>query len=83
MWLDSYSFLFQDYLEHVLHPIDISVIRQRLESNEYATADTFINDFRTVFKNSKNYNTDRRSLVSLSIFILISDGVEDDFMIIH
>lgn len=54
---------FPEYLETVREPMDISTIRHRLDANQYDNAEAFIRDFQLIFKNSKSYNTDRRSLI--------------------
>nr|XP_047135862.1 PH-interacting protein-like [Hydra vulgaris] len=55
--------LFPDYLSVIHDPIDLSTIRQRLDSNQYDDAESFIRDFQLIFKNSKTYTTDRRSAI--------------------
>ncbi|XP_066914028.1 PH-interacting protein-like isoform X2 [Clytia hemisphaerica] len=52
---------FPDYTECVAEPIDISTIRHRLEQHQYGDAEAYIRDFQLMFRNSKTYNTDRRS----------------------
>lgn len=57
------EFLFKGYSDVIREPMDLSTIRHRLESNQYDNAEAYIRDFQLMFKNSKTYNTDRRSLV--------------------
>jgi len=45
--------------------MDISTIKHRLEAKQYGDAEAYIRDFQLIFRNSKIYNTDRRSLVSV------------------
>lgn len=57
--IDAYP----DYCEKIKKPIDFSVIRSRLCYNMYTNEDfnQFEKDCRLVFKNSKAYNTNKKS----------------------
>lgn len=46
----------QDYLLVILHPMDLSTIRQNLLSGQYDCPSSFLSDIRLVFKNAKTYN---------------------------
>ncbi|XP_065649847.1 PH-interacting protein-like isoform X2 [Hydra vulgaris] len=54
---------FPDYLSVIHDPIDLSTIRQRLDSNQYDDAESFIRDFQLIFKNAKTYTVNRRSAI--------------------
>ena len=55
---------YPDYLESVGTPIDLGTIRTRLLSNHYANdVKKFDADCKLLFKNSKTYNTDKRSKI--------------------
>lgn len=60
--------LFLDYLQIVDTPMDLQTIREELRGDNYLTPQDFAKDMRLIFQNSRNYNTNKRSRVSL-IFI--------------
>lgn len=55
-----------DYLQIVDTPMDLRTIKEDLFGGNYETASDFIKDMRIVFRNSKLYNTNKTSRVSLS-----------------
>ncbi|ERF77136.1 hypothetical protein EPUS_07677 [Endocarpon pusillum Z07020] len=44
------------YFEYVKHPMDISVIRKKLESDQYNSVAEFIADAKLMFNNCRTYN---------------------------
>ncbi|XP_065649848.1 PH-interacting protein-like isoform X3 [Hydra vulgaris] len=60
---DAYESDVPDYLSVIHDPIDLSTIRQRLDSNQYDDAESFIRDFQLIFKNAKTYTVNRRSAI--------------------
>ena len=61
---------YPDYLETVETPVDLKTIRDRLLNNEYHNdINKFDADCKLLFKNSKTYNTHKRSKV---IFVVVS-----------
>ena len=44
------------YLEKVKNPIDLSTIKNKLQANEYKTANDFMQDIRLIYKNAETYN---------------------------
>ncbi|XP_022655767.1 PH-interacting protein-like isoform X2 [Varroa destructor] len=54
---------FQDYLEVVDMPMDLSTVSQKLTNADYATPEEFASDMQLIFTNSKNYNTNKRSRI--------------------
>src|ERR1700691_1230780 len=54
---------YPDYREKILHPTDLSTIKQQWLAGLYASPSEFAKDVRQIFSNSKMYNTDRESKV--------------------
>lgn len=54
-----------DYSQIVDTPMDLLTIKEDLHGGNYNSPMEFINDIRLIFKNSKNYNTNKRSRVSI------------------
>lgn len=58
---------------HIVHqPMDLSTIRNNLESDVYDNPNEFCRDVRLIFTNSRSYNTNKRSKVS---------NDDDDFLL--
>ncbi|KAJ4462651.1 putative transcriptional activator SPT7 [Paratrimastix pyriformis] len=47
-----------DYYDVITNPIDISTIRKRLKSGHYTTGAQFFDEFRLMYRNCREYNTD-------------------------
>lgn len=62
----------QDYRELITSPMDLTTAKEKLTNDGYEDPTAFGNDVRLVFQNSKNYNTNKKSRVSLSSFNKIS-----------
>lgn len=56
---------FEDYSQVIDVPMDLSTIREELAAGAYASPLDFAKDVRLVFQNSKNYNTNNKSRVSI------------------
>ncbi|XP_057380734.1 PH-interacting protein-like [Daphnia carinata] len=50
-----------DYLQVMDYPMDLETVHEELRLNNYATPMEFARDVRVIFKNSKNYFTNKRS----------------------
>lgn len=61
-----------DYLASVDTPMDLRTVKEDLLGGNYNSIAEFVNDMRTIFSNSRNYNTNKRSRVSL-MFIRFDD----------
>lgn len=57
---------FPDYLEIIATPMDLRTVKEDLLGGNYDDPLDFAKDVRLIFLNSKNYNTNKRSRVSLS-----------------
>lgn len=58
---------FPDYLEIIATPMDLRTVKEDLLGGNYDDPLDFAKDVRLIFLNSKNYNTNKRSRVSLSL----------------
>ena len=56
---------YEDYLEKVSSPMDLSTIREQLMSGNYEDPKDLNKDLKLIFQNSKLYNTDKRSVIFL------------------
>lgn len=54
-----------DYLQIIDTPMDLMTIKEDLIGGNYASQSAFIKDMRLIFTNSKNYNINKRSRVSI------------------
>lgn len=54
-----------DYLQIIETPIDLSTIKEELASDNYGSPMDFAKDVRLIFQNSRNFNTNKRSRVSI------------------
>lgn len=54
---------YPDYSTVVSVPMDLGTVMEGLTEGTYPTAQHFANDVMLIFKNSKNYNTDRKSRI--------------------
>ena len=54
---------YDDYLEKVPTPMDLSTIKEQLASDYYDNPKDLNKDLRLIFQNSKIYNTDKRSAI--------------------
>lgn len=54
-----------DYSQIVDTPMDLRTIQEDLRGGNYQTPLDFAKDMRLIFQNSRNYNTNKRSRVSL------------------
>ncbi|KAI0775672.1 histone acetyltransferase GCN5 [Trametes elegans] len=45
-----------DYYEVISHPMDLSTMEHKLETNQYPDADAFLDDAQLVFDNCRTYN---------------------------
>lgn len=45
-----------DYYAHILKPIDLQTIRNKLDSGKYEDEKKFLQDFRQMFENCRIYN---------------------------
>ena len=68
----------QDYLHIVQQPMDLSTIRNNLESDVYDNPNEFCRDVRLIFTNSRSYNTNKRSKVGCGDV----DDNDDDFFLL-
>lgn len=53
-----------DYFQKIKHPMDLQTVRQKLESNEYATVSQFKDDVKLIWDNAILYNG-KKSLITL------------------
>lgn len=72
MDITTYSFpvciLILYYLQIIDTPIDLSIIKKKLNNKKYGSKGAFINDMRAMFRNSRKYNTDKTLKVSRHFF---------------
>ena len=47
-----------DYFEIIKQPMDLSIIRRKLESDEYQSLTDFVSDVKLMFENCREYNGD-------------------------
>ncbi|CAB3373121.1 Hypothetical predicted protein [Cloeon dipterum] len=69
---------FSDYLDIVQNPMDLSTVRDSLENGDYNDPVEFGKNMRLIFTNSKNYNTNRKSMV-YSMTVRLSNLFESSF----
>ncbi|XP_064473415.1 bromodomain and WD repeat-containing protein 3-like [Ornithodoros turicata] len=55
--------VYTNYLDIIDHPVDLSTVRDRLQSNRYPDPMEFCKDMRLIFANSRNYNTNKKSRI--------------------
>ncbi|CAG0900264.1 unnamed protein product [Cyprideis torosa] len=56
--------VYPDYLDVITRPLSLSVVRSQLNAgNHYRTIEEVETDIMTIFQNSRNYNTNRRSRI--------------------
>ena len=56
---------FQDYYEIVDCPMDLALVKEQMDCGNYTNPMEYSKDVRLIFKNSRAYNTNKRSRVSL------------------
>lgn len=61
----NFCFSHSDYLQIIDTPMDLRTIKEDLIGGNYESANAFIKDVRRIFSNSRSYNTNRQSRVSL------------------
>lgn len=61
------TFKILDYLQIVDTPMDLRTVKEDLLGCNYQSKSEFLKDVRIIFSNSRQYNTNPRSRVSLSI----------------
>jgi len=54
--IDEYRKLNKNYDEIIKHPVDLLMIKKKLELNQYKKPRFFFKDFKLVIQNSKTYN---------------------------
>ncbi|CAL1275181.1 unnamed protein product [Larinioides sclopetarius] len=54
---------YPDYRNIIDIPMDLSTVRERLNSNHYSNPTEFCKDMRLIFQNSRNYNTNKKSKI--------------------
>ncbi|XP_076307639.1 PH-interacting protein-like [Tachypleus tridentatus] len=54
---------YPDYRDIIDHPVDLSTVKERLQTGHYNTPVQFCKDMRLIFQNSRNYNTNKRSRI--------------------
>lgn len=59
--------LLSDYLHIIDTPMDLRTVREELIGGNYQSKSDFLKDVRMIFTNSRLYNTNHRSRVSLSM----------------
>ncbi|XP_071136787.1 protein polybromo-1-like isoform X8 [Mytilus edulis] len=47
---------YPDYYDVITNPIDMSMIEQKIKSNQYANPDVLLTDFELMFNNARRYN---------------------------
>ncbi|ESP01057.1 hypothetical protein LOTGIDRAFT_140025, partial [Lottia gigantea] len=57
------NLIYQDYFDKVDTPMDFTLIRDNLNANHYSNPAELCKDVRTIFQNSKLYNTNKRSRI--------------------
>ena len=45
-----------DYLDVIKHPMDLGLVKEKLQDNKYSISKTFVRDIRLVFENALAYN---------------------------
>ncbi len=45
-----------DYMDHILHPMDLSTMRKRIDAQGYKNLDEFEADFNLIIENCMKYN---------------------------
>lgn len=58
---------YPDYPQIIKIPIDLSTVRNKLLDGDHENPHDFARDIRLIFTNSKNYNTNKHSRVSLKM----------------
>lgn len=61
---------FTDYYQVVHTPMDLGTIDEQFQCGNYDSPKEFAKDVRQVFINSKLYNTNKKSRVIISAFVL-------------
>lgn len=61
-----------DYLQIIDTPMDLRTIKEDLLGGNYDSPTSFIKDMRRIFSNSRAYNTNRQSRVSIQSIQLFS-----------
>jgi bromodomain and WD repeat domain-containing protein 1/3 len=56
---------YQDYARQIDTPMDLMSVKEDLLGGNYSNPQEFARDMRLIFSNSKAYNTDKHSQVSL------------------
>jgi bromodomain and WD repeat domain containing protein 1/3 len=72
--------LHKDYTKSIDTPMDLGTVREQLEAGNYDSPIEFAKDVKLIFTNSKNFNTNKKSKVSIQIekiSLLIDNLVTD------
>ncbi|KAG1665452.1 PH-interacting protein [Nymphon striatum] len=69
---------YKDYCAVVNNPMDLSKVREKLDSGRYDDPPHFCKEVRLVIENSKSYNTNKKSRI-YSMTIRLSATFEDHF----
>lgn len=62
-----------DYYQIIDTPMDLRCIKEDLHGDNYETPNDFANDMRLIFSNSRNYNTNKKSRVTILKFKLLHE----------
>ncbi|XP_013776730.1 bromodomain and WD repeat-containing protein 3-like [Limulus polyphemus] len=54
---------YPDYRDIIDHPMDLSTVKNKLQTGSYGSPVEFCKDMRLIFQNSRNYNTNKRSKI--------------------
>ncbi|CAG0887382.1 unnamed protein product [Darwinula stevensoni] len=54
---------YPDYEEVIQNPMDLSTVKGKVQSGSYASPEEFSHDINLIFRNSKDYNTNKRSRI--------------------
>lgn len=54
---------YPDYLKTIDTPMDLTIIREQLVTQNYESVKEFLQDIKLIVDNSRKYNTDKRSLI--------------------
>lgn len=65
---NAFSYTNLDYLQIVDTPMDLRTVKEELLGCNYEAKSDFLKDVRMIFTNSRSYNTNPLSRVSLSFF---------------
>lgn len=63
--VDAVALGIPDYYEVIKHPMDMSLIKKKLDQKQYSTADEFAADIRQIFDNCYTYNAAGTDIVTM------------------